>query len=82
MNADPDRQMNPASQPPHTHRRPVTRLDRFLAGVCQHCPVCRRARQQQIGLAFRLVQRVESQVCPFCRAYERVHGRKAHERTR
>lgn len=50
----------------------------MLAGVCQNCPVCRRARRQQSGLAFRLVQQVEARLCPFCRAYERVHGRKAH----
>jgi hypothetical protein len=29
---------------------------------------------------FRLVQKVESRVCPFCRGFERVYGRKAHER--
>lgn len=55
-------------------------LDLALARVCENCPVCRRARRRQRGLAFRLVERVEAGVCPFCRAYERVHGRKAHER--
>ncbi len=29
--------------------------------------------------AMLLQQLVESKACPFCRAYERVHGRKAHE---
>jgi hypothetical protein len=26
------------------------------------------------------VKKIESKICPFCRAYERVYGRKAHER--
>ena len=57
----------------------VSNLDRALAKVCLNCPACRRARQQQRGAAFWLVQKVESKVCPFCRAYERVYGRKSHE---
>jgi len=51
----------------------------MLARVCLNCPVCRRARQRQTSLAFRLVNQVERHLCPFCRAYERVYGRKAHE---
>jgi hypothetical protein len=53
--------------------------DRALAAVCQRCPACRHARKRQRGLFFQLVRRVESKLCPFCRAYERVYGRKAHE---
>ncbi len=60
--------------------RKPSQLDKILAGVCANCPVCRRARQRQSGAAFWLVKRVESKSCPFCRAYERAHGRKAHER--
>jgi hypothetical protein len=26
-----------------------------------------------------MVQTFETRLCPFCQAYERVHGRKAHE---
>lgn len=59
--------------------RTISKLDRALAKVCQSCPVCRRARRQQSGAAFLLVKQVERHLCPFCRAYERVHGRKAHE---
>jgi uncharacterized protein CbrC (UPF0167 family) len=55
-------------------------LDQALARVCLNCPVCRRARRKQRGAAFWLVQRIEGRVCPFCRAYGRVFGRKAHER--
>lgn len=57
---------------------PISKLDRALAGVCRRCPVCRQARQRQAGAAFWVVSKVESQLCPFCRAYERVYGRKAH----
>jgi hypothetical protein len=55
-----------------------SKLDRKLAAVCLSCPACRRARQRQRGILFQLVRRVESRFCPFCRAYERVHSRKAH----
>jgi len=57
---------------------PVSKLDRALASVCRNCPVCRQARQQQAGAAFWMVSKVEGRLCPFCRAYERVYGRKAH----
>jgi hypothetical protein len=59
--------------------RTISKLDRALAKVCRNCPVCRRARHRQSGVAFRLVNQVEQHFCPFCRAYERVYGRKAHE---
>lgn len=59
--------------------RPSTAWDRALSRVCRSCLVCRRARAHPGGWASRLVQRVESRVCPFCRAYERVYGRPAHE---
>ena len=58
----------------------TSKLDRFLAQVCVACPVCRQARRKQRGAAFRLVKSVEGKVCPFCQAYERVHGKKAHEK--
>lgn len=57
----------------------VTNLDRALARVCETCPVCRSARRNQQGLANRFVRSIEAEICPFCRAYERVNGRKAHE---
>jgi hypothetical protein len=34
---------------------PDSRLDRFLAGVCRNCPVCRRARRRPSGVASWLV---------------------------
>lgn len=57
----------------------ITEKDRAMARRCVECPVCRRARRQQSGVAFWIVKNVEEGLCPFCRAYEKVYGRKAHE---
>lgn len=58
---------------------PVSALDLKLARVCELCPVCCYARKKQQGLAFSFVKGIEQDICPFCRAYQRVHGRKAHQ---
>lgn len=52
---------------------------RAMSRVCENCPVCKRARKTQRGLAYKLVKRLDSKVCPFCLAYARVHGRKSYE---
>ena len=57
----------------------ITPLDRSLARLCELCPVCRHARASQKGLTYTFVKNVEVSICPFCQAYERVHGKKAHE---
>lgn len=54
-------------------------LDRAMARMCELCPVCRHARDSQKGIAYSFVKHVEGGICPFCQAYERVHGRKAHQ---
>lgn len=56
----------------------ITDTDRKLAAMCASCPVCRRAREKQSGLAFWIVKHVEGGLCPACKAYEKVHGRPAH----
>ncbi len=56
----------------------ITERTRALAQHCVDCVVCRRARRQQAGLAFWLAKTFEG-LCPFCRAYEKVYGRKSHE---
>jgi uncharacterized protein CbrC (UPF0167 family) len=57
----------------------ITGRDRAMAQFCVKCPVCTRARRKQRGTAFWFVKKVEGSVCPFCQAYEKVHGRKSHE---
>lgn len=57
----------------------VTDRDRWMAKRCVNCTLCGYARRKQRGIAFWLVKNVDSRICPFCRAYARVYGRKAHE---
>jgi uncharacterized protein CbrC (UPF0167 family) len=57
----------------------VTDQDRAKAQKCVECPVCRSARVKQRGLAYWFVKTIEGGLCPYCAAYERVYGRKAHE---
>jgi hypothetical protein len=59
----------------------VTDRDREMARKCEQCPVCTRGRTKQRGLAYWFVRLIEGGACPYCRAYERVYGRKAHEPT-
>jgi len=60
-------------------KRKITDTDRKFAKFCISCPVCRHARKKQQGAAFWFVKKIEGDLCPFCKAYERVHGRKAHQ---
>jgi hypothetical protein len=57
----------------------ITAKDRERALRCLQCAPCNHARRHQRGLVFWLVKKVERKICPFCRAYEKVYGRKAHE---
>jgi hypothetical protein len=57
----------------------ITEKDRAMAELCVKCPVCRYARKKQKGPVYLFVRAIEGNLCPFCRAYERVYGRKAHE---
>jgi len=57
----------------------VTEKDKKMAERCLRCPVCRYARKKQKGLLFWLVEKIQGKLCPFCKAYEKVYGRKAHE---
>ena len=57
----------------------ITETDRKLAELCRNCPVCGYARKKQRGIAFWFVKNIETSICPACRAYEKVYGRKAHE---
>ena len=57
----------------------VSEKDKQMAQRCVECPVCLRARKQQRGIAYWFVKHIEDGICPFCAAYERVYGKKAHE---
>ena len=57
----------------------ITQKDRELAKRCLTCPLCRRARAKQRGLAFWFVKHLEGGLCRACKSYEKVYGRKAHE---
>ena len=57
----------------------ITEKERKLAQQCMSCPVCKRARVKQKGLIFWFVKKLEAGICPACKAYEKVYGRKAHE---
>ena len=60
-------------------RPEITEKDREMAKRCMDCLVCARARKNQRGFAFWFVKTIEGRFCPYCKAYERVYGRKAHE---
>lgn len=64
---------------PETTASPITDKDRELAQRCLDCAVCNHARKKQRGLAFWFVKAIEGALCPYCKAYEKVYGRKAHE---
>ena len=57
----------------------ITDKDREKAQKCIECFACKRARKKQKGLAFWFVKLIEGSICPYCKAYECVYGRKAHE---
>jgi len=57
----------------------ITDKDRELAQRCISCPVCTRARANQRGFFYWFVRLLEGGICPACKAYEKVYGRKAHE---
>jgi len=57
----------------------ITERDKKMAQVCVNCPVCRHARKTQRGAAYWFTKNIDSKICPFCKAYERVYGRPAWE---
>ena len=59
----------------------ITEEDRRKAKGCLECPVCNYARRKQRGVIFWFVKKIEGSICPNCKAYEKVYGRKAHEKT-
>jgi len=58
----------------------ITEKDRKKAQKCLECPVCKHARKKQKGILFWFVKKIESGICPYCKAYEKVYGKKASAR--
>jgi len=57
----------------------ITEKDKSLAQKCLTCSVCSYARKKQKGLVFWLVKNIKGWLCPYCKAYQKVYARKAHE---
>jgi len=57
----------------------ISKLQHKMAQKCLDCKLCCYARRKQTGIVFWLVKKIEVHICPFCKAYEKVYGRKAHE---
>lgn len=55
----------------------ITERDRKMAQKCVECYVCKKARVKQKGFFFWFVKEIDERICPFCKAYEKVYGRKA-----
>jgi len=59
----------------------ITGKDRENAKKCKECPICNKARQKQKGIIYLFVKIIENKLgCPYCKAYEKVYGKKAYER--
>ena len=58
----------------------ITDKDRERAEFCAtKCGGCKKARERQKGFVYWFVKFLEGGLCPYCKAYEKVYGRKAHE---
>jgi hypothetical protein len=57
----------------------VKRKDKQMAQRCVECTICKHARKKQRGIAYWFVKNIENRLRPYCAAYERVYGKKAHE---
>jgi hypothetical protein len=68
-------------KPNHLEERmPHGKITKKLAHFCKHtCPVCTRAREKGKGVLYTVV-RLEEELCPACRSYKKVYGKKAHEK--
>jgi len=52
---------------------------RAKAKMCLECPICKKARQKQGGLAYLFVKLVDRKICPSCKALEQITGKRAYE---
>ena len=57
----------------------VSNLQKKMAQRCVDCKLCSHARNKQKGMIFWAVKNIDVHLCPCCKAYEKVYGRKAYE---
>lgn len=51
---------------------------KWMAAVCQNCVICKHARKTQKGIAYNIAK-LDAKICPFCKAYEKLNGKKSYE---
>ena len=54
----------------------------FYDGSCIVCAteIEHYHRHHQQGVVYNFVKKIEVDICPFCKTYEWVYGKKAHEK--
>ena len=52
---------------------------RSKAKRCLECPICKRAREKQRGLAYLFTKYIDRKICPNCKAFEQMTGQLAYE---
>lgn len=57
----------------------ITDKDRELAKQCLDCKLCQKAREKQKGFVYMFVKWLDASICPACKAYEKVYGKKAYD---
>jgi len=50
------------------------------SSMSNRCPVYLYDRYWQKGVVFDFVMNIERDICPFCKAYGRIHGKKSNEK--
>jgi uncharacterized protein CbrC (UPF0167 family) len=56
----------------------ITEKEKQMAEKCVTCTICSQARKNQKGFSYGAVKILRT-VCPYCKAYEKVYGKKAYE---
>jgi len=56
----------------------ISKRQKWMAQRCLQCTLCKYARKKQKGMLY-TIAKLESRICPFCRAYEKVYGKKSYE---
>lgn len=55
--------------------RPHGRVIRLMAARCEHCPLCRHARNNPDSTVGKLVA-FHGRFCPFWRSWQKVYGER------